>query len=211
MVVEALHPALAMGMAMLVKERTKFLELEQKHLEPIVTNAQFAEDVDQAALRGAGRRNIDRFERSLVYLSEECGVRLGYLQEKLLKAARICLLKRMMGADVIHELDYLKSRFGITVLKDSLAVIFPRRAGKTTIQTIIAACVAVSQPDGNVCCFNIKLRQSVSWLAQTIRWMELFQTSPEFHYTELKRSSNEFLKIRNCTGTTAQVSSYPGT
>lgn len=164
----------------------------------------------QNRLRGAGRRNLERFERAVDFLQTVGGVRLGHLQARLLQAGRIIMLRRMFGAEIVNEVEYLRRRFGITKLDSSVAVLFPRRSGKTTAQTVIAACVLVSQPDGNVCCFNLKSRQSKAWFSQTWKWVEKFQQSDEFRFRVLQRNGQEKVVIRNCTGTDCELSSYPG-
>jgi hypothetical protein len=187
----------------------RFRDADARSAEVPMFKSEVPEMMEQRKSRGAGRRNLERFERAVQFLFKS-GVRLGYLQARLLQAGRIVMLRRMFGSDIVNELDYLRTRFGITKLDSSVAVLFPRRTGKTTAQTIIAACVLVSQPDGNVCCFNLRARQSKAWFSQTATWVEKFKNSDEFRYRELKRDGQEKLIIRNCTGTDVELSSFPG-
>lgn len=157
-----------------------------------------------------GRANLDRFERCFKYLFTKCGVKMGFLQQQIIDIGRLILLKRMFGDGIATELKYLRERFNIKHLFEQAAVTLPRRAGKTVAQTLLATVVAVTQPDGNVCNFNLLGRQAVSWLGKVLGWLKLLEKAPEFGFTYERINSQEFVVIRNCTGTLATISSYPG-
>ncbi len=92
---------------------------------------------------------------------------------------------------------------------EQAAITLPRRAGKTVAQTIVAALVAVTQPDGNTCCCQLGSRQSKNWLALTISIMRLFRGS-KFAWKLEAINNKESITITNCCGTKVTVSSYPG-
>lgn len=205
------HPATAAAQTLLSQEKRILRDAaDQAWQQPVRRKTEYANLQAVRAAQSSGRQNLERFERALRFLFDECGVRLGYLQLKFLHAARTVLLKRMFGTGIVSEQSYLQAKFQIKRLYDTCSIIFPRRSGKTTVQTILAAVLAVSQPDGNYVAFNLTGRQSKAWLNQSIKWMELFQKSPEFRYVELQRDMRESLMIRNCCGTTARIASFAG-
>jgi hypothetical protein len=207
----AAHPATVAALALLSQEKQVLRDADDRAWQqPVRRKHEYSRLQAVRAAQAMGRQNLERFERALRFLFNECGVRLGYLQIKFLKAARIILLKRMFGPGIVSEQAYLRHMFQIRRLYDTAAIIFPRRSGKTTVQTILAAVIAVSQPDGNLVAFNLTNRQSKAWLHQAIKWLELFQKSPEFRYVELQRDMRETLMIRNSCGTTARISSFAG-
>lgn len=74
-------------------------------------------------------------------------------------------------------MDWIRERYGIKSIYQVVCILFPRRSGKTTVQAIAAAVIAVTQQDGNTCTFNISGRQSRAWLKQSVQFVELFQKS----------------------------------
>jgi hypothetical protein len=108
------------------------------------------------ALRDAGLQRLERFDRAIAYLRNEGGVKLGYLQERFLRAIRLVSLPKMLGErQLLANMPLLQRKYGVTSIEDTAAIIYPRRAGKTTVQCLAAAALAVSQPDGNIVCFNL--------------------------------------------------------
>ena len=208
-----MHPATAAARTLFQAERAAYRHAEEQTLAPLRPAAECrAEDIGaRNRTNNAGRESLARLERAFAFLREKCGVRLGYLQRKFLNAALIILLQRIYGDDIAAHAPDLKRRFHIQRLYNSAAIVFPRRSGKTTVQTLLAACVAVAIADGNVCAVNLTGRQGKAWLSQCRRWMMLLQQSPEFQFTISREDSREFIEIVNCMGTTVRVSSFPGT
>lgn len=172
-----------------------------------------AEEFVQKQLRGdhggGGRANLERYEAAFEYLNSQCGYKLSYMQKELYKVARLILVKRIFGSDLESEWHYIKLRLGVERLYEQAAITLPRRSGKTVVQTILAAVVAATQPDGNVCCFNLGSRQSVEWLAQVLGVLHEFKGSP-FDWKLKKIDSTECIRFINCVGTEVIISSYPG-
>lgn len=156
-----------------------------------------------------GRANFERFNAALRYLETDCGFELGFMQIQLMEIARLILIPRMFGSQIERERHYLRIRLGLKRLHQQAAITLPRRAGKTVAQTLLAALVAVTQPDGNVACFQLGSRQAKDWLSQVIQVMGYFKGS-EWDWTEVERTSKEFIRIYNCCKTTTTVASYPG-
>jgi hypothetical protein len=76
----------------------------------------------------------------------------------------VTILRILYGDDLLANLSDIETRFSISELRDVVAILFPRRSGKTKTETIVAACFAVSQAIGNGSCYNIGARQSRDWL-----------------------------------------------
>ena len=107
----------------------------------------------------SGRLKLARFDRAYKYLTEECGVEIGHMQEKLYLAIRITFLPLMFEKDLISNIDYLRNKYNITEIFNMFAALYPRREGKTVMTAIVAAIFMVSQPNGNVICYNLAKRQ----------------------------------------------------
>ncbi len=172
----------------------------------------YAELPEYKAMRQSGRQNLERFERALRFLFEHGGVKLGAYQKRFLNAVRRVSVTRMFGEQLLANMDFLEREFGITSAERAVCILFPRRSGKTTVQTIDAACTLVSQPDGNVVCFNLNGRQSTAWIKQTMQYLDIFrEAGGEFAWTEVDRHMPERLTIRvHALGTDNCVMAFPG-
>jgi hypothetical protein len=178
---------------------------------PVLLRTEYAERPEFQAMHHEGRKRLEAFERALEFLYTEGGVKLGYLQVRFMRAIRDACLKRMFGDQLLTNLEWLRETRGVVSLEAAVSIVFPRRVGKTTVQCLAAAALAVSQPDGNVVCFNLFGRQSEAWLKQTMIYLEILQRSPEFAWTEVDRHMPERISIRSAMARTVNtISSYPG-
>lgn len=116
----------------------------------------------------------------------------------------------MYGDDLLPNLPDIEKRFSIRELRDVVAILFPRRAGKTKTQTIVAGCVAVSQRIGNSSCYNIGGRQARDWLQEAVDVLYVFKNTVQFGWTLDKMDTREFIQIITTFGTKNRISSYPG-
>lgn len=105
-------------------------------------------------VKSSGRANLERFKAAFKHLETKCGYSLGFLQHQLMDIATLILIPRMFGNQLERELHYLKVELGLKHLFEQAAVTLPRRSGKTVVQTILAALVAVTQPDGIRTCIG---------------------------------------------------------
>lgn len=161
------------------------------------------------ALRSDARRRFDALDRAYK-IQYKNGVRLGYLQVRLMKVIMTSTVRRIFGAELVDNLTYLRERYGITEVYDTAVIKYPRRSGKTTTQTFAAAGVSVSQADGNLGSFHITSRQGRMWLEQTKGYLEVYKET-EFAYKIVKEDSREFFSIfASYPGTVNTVSAYPG-
>ncbi len=194
--------------ALIAQEQERLDSLRERR--PVRRRYEYQDVPEYQAARDAGRARLARYEAALQYLFDR-GVKLGYLQREFMKVVRLVGLKRMFGDTLLANLGYLRERFGVDRIMRAVCILFPRRSGKTTVQTIDAACTAVSQPDGNVVSFNLTGRQSAAWLKQCMLYMQMFKGSAHFDWTEYDRKLPERITIRaHATGTLNTVSAYPG-
>ena len=77
-------------------------------------------------LNSSGRLRLDSMERAFTYLFDN-GVKLGYMQERLIRQVKIAFLKNMFADDLVPNLKFLCQKFLIKQLIDSVAILFPRR------------------------------------------------------------------------------------
>ncbi len=156
-------------------EDDRLRTLRKKRMPHLRT--QYEELPEYIAMHSQARIRLERFDRALEYMFEHGGVRLGHLQHKLMNAVRMCALKRIFGNELLANLDWIRERYGIRDTYNVACILFPRRSGKTTVQAIAAAVIAVSQEDGNTVTFNISGRQSRAWLKACIQFIERFKES----------------------------------
>jgi hypothetical protein len=207
----ALHPALRIGEDLLRREKQKLRLSDRDALfayQPVTTAAaeRLADELTGAG-KSSGEENLDSFNGALEFISK--GMQFGFIQKQLFTCARLVMLQRMFGDTLGSSIRKLRERYGFRRLYEQAAVTLPRRSGKTVAQTVLAAIVAVSQRNGNVCCFQIGGRQAKEWLAQVIVYLRMFRGSP-WDWTLEKIDSKEYIQIKNRYGTVVQISSYPG-
>lgn len=161
------------------------------------------------ALKSDARAQFDALDRALK-VQYKSGVRLGYLQVRLMETIRTSAVRRIFGNSLVENLDYLRERYGIMEIYDVAVIKFPRRSGKTTVQCVATAAMDVSQPDGNIGSFHITSRQGRMWLGQSKSYLEVYKDT-EFSYRMLNENMHEFFKIfANYPETENTVSAYPG-
>jgi hypothetical protein len=207
------HPALRGIRELARRERAKLREAEHAVLtafQPLAA-AMAAKEADalEGRTRSSGAANLDSLNRALEYLEKVKKLQLGFLQKLIMRTARLVLLKRMYGSGLSAALGELRRQYGFYRVLEQAAITLPRRSGKTVAECILAALVAVSLPNGNVCCFQIGGRQAKEWLAQVIVYLRMFKGT-EWDWKLDKIESKEYIRIVNRWGTTVQISSYPG-
>ena len=176
----------------------------------IVRKHEFNDLPTMKELLCSGRIKLERFDRAFEYLTKTCGVKIGHKQEKLYFAIRTTFLPLMFGSDLISNIQYLKNNFNIKEIYNMFAGIYPRREGKTVITAIAAAIFMVSQPNGNVICYNIYKRQADNWMDQLLIYLNHFRNSNEFGWTEISKSGKESYHIYcKATDTINMANSYP--
>ena len=148
-------------------------------------------------IQSSGRIKLKRFDNGLNYLIAVHGIQIGHMQQKLFDAIRISLFPIMFGDELIRNISYLKRIYDFVESYDMFAGLYPRREGKTVIVSIIAAIMMVTQPDGNVICYNIGKRQSDEWMDLVKRYLMMFKDSEEFGWTEVAISGKEKYTIKS--------------
>lgn len=160
--------------------------------------------------QNSGRARLDSFCAAFDYWHEHSGMKLGYMQRRLIQTVTIAFLRKMFGDDLLPNLNYISQRYAIDELNDTVAILFPRRSGKTVGMAIIIAVIAVSQPHGNSIMYNLTAGQAEEFLAETIKHLNVFKDSPEFGWEEDKKDVRKMIRIRTRKfGTLNSVKSYP--
>lgn len=205
------HPTTLFLDQLLEKEQSALTACVGTIGTPLMSKSQIDDYRAEQTAMGTGRKNLENLLDAIRFLIEESGVKLGYIQEILLNTFIRAFLPRLFGAEMPAEINFLRAKFGSGKFTSGASATVPRRAGKTTVQTLFSAAVLVSQPDGNVCSFNLTSRQSKTWFTLVDEHLQRFQKSDRFQWTELTRNNREVLILRSkCTGTTNTLSSYPG-
>lgn len=162
-------------------------------------------------LNSSGRQLLERFDRALQVQFKLGGVRLGYLQVRTMKSIKTSLVKVLFKAQLLGNTNYLLTVHDIKEIFDAVVILFPRRSGKTTVQTIAGAAIGVSQPNGNVVSFNITGRQARMWLSQCRKYLMTYMKSDEFRFEVVNENMNEFVRIKSiAAGTINTICAYPG-
>lgn len=207
MVGTLVHPLVGYGE---VLERDARIAFERANKRKCHRKMDYADLPSYKALTSSGKANFDRYRRAVELYLELTSFKFGYMQEKLEHEILITYLRMLYGDDLLPNLHDIEKEFAIAELRDVCAILYPRRAGKTVTQTIVAPCIAVSQPVGNVSCYNIGGRQARDWLQQVIDNLKVFEKTVEFGHSIDKVDTREFIQIRTVFGTLNRISSYPG-
>jgi len=161
-------------------------------------------------LECSGRQRLARFERAANYLFLKCGIQLGHKQELLFEAIRTAYLLNMFGEDLVSNISFLQKKYNLKELFDAVAILFPRREGKTSGTAILSGIIAVTQPGGNIICYNLSQRQADIWMDHVIPILEFFKDSEEFGWTLLQKNGKEKFQIHaKATGTVNTIYAYP--
>lgn len=132
---------------------------------------EYADLPSMAQYKSSGRRRLDSFERAFRYLFEHSETRLAAMQKKLVDEVTVALLLKFFGDDLVGNLRYLRKKYPIDKLNDTIGILFPRRSGKTEGMAMLVAVVAVSQPHGNCVLFNLTAIQAKEFLQSVIKYL----------------------------------------
>ena len=159
-------------------------------------------------------KNFEKFCRACAHLKAKLAQKkqkLGYMQEIVLDGMTVGCLKKMFGTDLTAASRFVSERYGATRLSDMNVYIYPRRQGKTFVVCFFAACILVSQVDGNVLSYHPFSHQAKMWLAQVIEFLDMFQDSAEFSWRRKYGNVSKYVEIQMRTGDehVARVEAYP--
>ncbi len=158
----------------------------------------------------SGRRRLESLEGAFRFLFANSATRLGYMQKKLIDVVTIALLSKIFGADLVGNLRYIHKKYLIDELNDTVAILFPRRSGKTEGSAIMIAVVAVSQPHGNCIMYNLTATQAKEFLQAVKKYLDVFQHSEEYGWTMVRKDVRQLMEIRTRKyGTLNSIKSYP--
>ena len=155
-----------------------------------------------------GRECLKSFERLRQRLLHRLYTRrntwLWQDQVRLLDGMRDTTILSMYNNSIVaveRDRHWLRESFRVIELYDVVFVVYPRRAGKTMTEAIFAACIMLSQRDGNVLAVSPRQAQARQWLDALKEMMDLMKDDDEFGFTELEHRAGEIFKVRaNFTG-----------
>lgn len=138
--------------------------------------------------------------RVLLAIYHKEGITQSYDQQCLMEEMRNAGLVRMYGSyeAVLDDMPYLAHEWRLSEdkVRDAVAIIYPRRHGKTLTETIVAVIDALSQPDGNVYSYNPTAQHAREWLAQCVRFLRYMANDAVFGFTELSHLESKQIRIR---------------
>lgn len=118
--------------------------------------------------QNSGRKRLEALEGAFRYLFENSSLKLGYLQKRLIDVIIVAFMRKMFGDDLVPNLAYITKKYAIDELNDTVAILFPRRSGKTVASAIMIAVICVSQPHGNSIMYNLTALQAEEFLAEAM-------------------------------------------
>lgn len=194
------------------REAARFAALHKKEeAPPILAKWEIYRATKEATTR-TGKQALQNYEDALAELCQK--VRLGVMQREFEYHCRIAFITMFFKHDLDQYRDYL-----INVKKlpiddkhyENLALLYPRRMGKTTIECIITAVIAVSQVDGNVLSFHLSSRQAKMWLDRAKEFLDMFRGSARFGWRVTSQDVREHIHIfANAAGTVNYIIALPG-
>ncbi len=165
--------------------------------------------------RQPGRKRVQAWEdcRRVLegHIAEQMDIRLSHDQTRLMDEIRNSLLIKMYGnvQAVIADMAWLRANLGIESAYDAVAIIFPRRSGKSLTQTAASAITSASQPGGNVLGFNPNQEQAKTWLALCVRFLYMLKGDARFGWVLVAhRESKEIIITVLLYKTTSSVYVY---
>ena len=164
-----------------------------------------------ARYSNSGRMKLESFERAKRrYFELNPQFKLGYMQKRLEDVITIAFLRRIFQDDIIANLKYLSKKYVINELNDAVAILFPRRSGKTEGCAWLVAIICVSQPHGNCIMYNLTGKQAREFLQTSIKHLNVFKDDDEFGWEELKRDERIMIEIKTKKyDTKSSIKSYP--
>jgi len=185
------------------------IEARENTRQNVKQKWEYSLDPSYERYRNSGRMRLESLEGAFAYLFEVSGFRLGHRQERLIKVVIIAFLRKMFGDDLIPNLKYLEKKFLLTDLNDTVAILFPRRSGKTVAMAVMIACIAVSQPHGNSIMYNLTAAQAEEFLGEAMKHLEWFRESTEYGWREVKKDVRKKIHIYSYKyGTENSIKSY---
>ena len=119
-------------------------------------------------------------------------------QVRYVDECRNALLIKMYGGLQMLQSDFawLSRTLRVAFTSDSLAIIQPRRHGKTLTATLISAITFLTQPNGNISTFCPLFNQASEWIKAFRRWIELLHRHDYFGWTVEGELAGKRLDIR---------------
>lgn len=129
----------------------------------------------------------------------------------LLEAVRDVQLAKIYGdfGRAAADLKWLKATYGVTELFSAVALIQPRRQGKTMVNAIASAITLLSQDGAQIYTYALATQTAVEWTKYLYDFMNLMKDHPLFGWREHKYAYQKQLEIiSNATGRHAGSMAY---
>ncbi len=155
-------------------------------------------DLDEMSKPGRARLILfeDAWKLLLRQLYEREGKILSEDQEQLGKEMRNAMLIKFYGSlgDVEKDISWLRAKYGFAgEVYNTVAVLYPRRHGKTLVQALISACVLISQLGGNVMAYNYTGNHAKTWYDLCYKFLGYMRNDSRFGWHEESRSGNKLI------------------
>jgi hypothetical protein len=166
---------------------------------------------EAAAAREPGRRLVQAFERCRVTMLRRLarppeqggfGWRLTYEQERLFEAMRDAELLKMYDGSIeryMNDLEWLRKYTPRPEeLYTNVAVILPRRSGKSFIEELVSDILALAfgTIGGNILNYNMTWAAAKRWLSDANSMIHLMQNDEEFGWKVVQHSLGKSLHIK---------------
>ncbi len=100
-------------------------QAKEERRQKVFRKEDYTEQESFKRLNNSGRLKLESMEGAFRYLFEVSGLRLGEMQDKLIKVIMVAFLRKMFGPELVANLKYLKKKFMFTDLNDTIAILFP--------------------------------------------------------------------------------------
>lgn len=132
-------------------------------------------------------------------------------QVRYIDESRNALLIKLYGGFQKVQADFvwLNHTLHATITRDSLAIIQPRRQGKTLTASFISTVTYLTQDDGNVATFCPLFNQAAEWLSAFRRWADLVRKDAYFGWSvEVEQSGKRLTARKRSTDRTVTLTTH---
>jgi hypothetical protein len=197
--------SLTSRLAQKYRNQNDYSNLKMKS-EHIVSN-------EKSLMSSKGMKNLNALEDAIDCIANN-GYVIGSEQVKIIRCLVVAGFKVIFGSELVHHLKYLSTKYNMSEVYDSMAVIFPRRQGKTMGIAMFAAAWATTQPYGNVSIYNLNAKNANMSLGLIRKFIKII--SKNLYKTAkvlIGGRDTNCIMVQNRFGGTApnKVFSYPGT
>lgn len=178
-----------------VKEKNEQILDKEERTQNVHRKFEYEEKKSFQSHQNSGRKRLEALEGAFRYLFENSSLKLGYLQKRLIDVIIVAFMRKMFGDDLVPNLAYITKKYAIEELNDTVAILFPRRSGKTVASAIMIAVICVSQPHGNSIMYNLTALQAEEFLAEAMYAIQLHTHSLTHSHTYTLENISMYSRI----------------